>query len=70
MSDVLMFNRYYETDAALQSHWRSKIHKRRCKQLREPAYTIEESELAAGLGREKRRPTATTDSSAIMIDSA
>ena len=69
MSDVLMFNRYYETDAALQSHWRSKIHKRRCKQLREPAYTIEESELAAGLGREKRQPTVTADSSAIMIDS-
>ena len=62
-------NRYYETDAALRSHWRSKIHKRRCKQLREPAYTIEESERAAGLGRETRRPT-TTDSSAIMIDSA
>lgn len=68
----LMFNRYYETDAALQSHWRGKIHKRRCKQLREPAYTIEESELAAGLGREKRRPTATAlaESSVIMIDSA
>jgi len=62
--------KYYETDAALQSHWRSKIHKRRCKQLREPVYTIEESERAAGLGRETRRPTVTTDSSAIMIDSA
>jgi bud site selection protein 20 len=30
------------------------VHKRRCKQLKEPAYTIEESERAAGLGREKR----------------
>ncbi|KAF9489301.1 hypothetical protein BDN71DRAFT_1342676, partial [Pleurotus eryngii] len=39
------------TDHALQSHWKSKVHKRRCKQLREPAYTIEEAERAAGLGR-------------------
>ncbi|KJA14159.1 hypothetical protein HYPSUDRAFT_208961 [Hypholoma sublateritium FD-334 SS-4] len=50
--------KYYETDIALQSHWKSKIHKRRLKQLREPAYTIEESERAAGLGRETRRPVA------------
>ncbi|KAF9529517.1 hypothetical protein CPB83DRAFT_852261 [Crepidotus variabilis] len=48
--------KYYETDVALQSHWRSKVHKRRCKQLREPAYTIEESERAAGLGREVKPP--------------
>ncbi|KAJ7749774.1 hypothetical protein B0H14DRAFT_2192528, partial [Mycena olivaceomarginata] len=26
--------KYYETDAALTSHWRSKVHKRRCKQLK------------------------------------
>ncbi|KAF9465492.1 hypothetical protein BDZ94DRAFT_1160032 [Collybia nuda] len=50
--------KYYETDAALQSHWRSKVHKRRCKELKEPAYTIEEAERAAGLGREGKRPTA------------
>jgi len=49
--------KYYETDAALKSHWRSKVHKRRCKELKEPAYTIEESERAAGLGREGKRPT-------------
>ncbi|KAF8879161.1 hypothetical protein BD779DRAFT_1447181 [Infundibulicybe gibba] len=49
--------KYYETDSALQSHWRSKVHKRRCKQLKEPAYTIEEAERAAGLGREGKRPT-------------
>jgi bud site selection protein 20 len=47
--------RYYESDAALKSHWRSKVHKRRCKALKEPAYTIEESERAAGLGREGKR---------------
>ena len=53
--------RYYETDAALHSHWRSKVHKRRLKQLKEPAYTIEESERAAGLGREVRRATAVVE---------
>jgi bud site selection protein 20 len=47
--------RYYETDSALQSHWRSKVHKRRCRALKEPAYTIEESERAAGLGRDDKR---------------
>ncbi|KAJ7029635.1 hypothetical protein C8F04DRAFT_745767 [Mycena alexandri] len=52
--------KYYETDAALSSHWRGKVHKRRCKQLKEPAYTIEESERAAGLGRETRKPALTT----------
>lgn len=48
-------SRYYETDYALQSHWKSKVHKRRCKQLREPVYTIEEAERAAGLGRETKK---------------
>ncbi|KAF8882208.1 hypothetical protein CPB85DRAFT_1233683 [Mucidula mucida] len=49
--------KHYETDVALKSHWKSKVHKRRVKQLKEPAYTIEEAEMAAGLGRETRRPT-------------
>jgi hypothetical protein len=43
--------RYCETDAALGSHRPSKVHKWRCKELKEPAYTIEEAERAAGLGR-------------------
>lgn len=51
--------KYYETDSALQSHWRSKLHKRRCKALKEPAYTIEESERAAGLGRDNKRAGVT-----------
>lgn len=53
---MYMHHRYFETDTALQSHWKSKVHKRRCKALKEPAYTIEESERAAGLGREGKRP--------------
>ncbi|EAU89908.2 hypothetical protein CC1G_08390 [Coprinopsis cinerea okayama7 len=55
--------KYFETDNALQSHWRSKVHKRRLKQLKEPAYTIEESEMAAGLGRENKRPLPSAASS-------
>ncbi|KZP14527.1 hypothetical protein FIBSPDRAFT_912771 [Athelia psychrophila] len=51
--------KYYETDYALTTHWRTKIHKRRCKTLKEPAYTIEESQRAAGLGKEGKRPTHT-----------
>ncbi|PVG03125.1 hypothetical protein CPB86DRAFT_695556 [Serendipita vermifera] len=47
--------RYFESDTALRTHWRSKLHKRRCKKLKEPAYTIEEAEMAAGLGREERK---------------
>ncbi|KAI0028883.1 hypothetical protein K488DRAFT_80448 [Vararia minispora EC-137] len=50
--------KYFETDQALNSHWRSKVHKRRCKTLREPVYTIEEAERAAGLGRDERRANA------------
>ena len=62
--------RYYETDYALQSHWKSKVHKRRCKALKEPAYTIEESERAAGLGRDDKRGAAVvTDSDVAMSQS-
>jgi len=57
--------RYFETDFALRSHWKSKVHKRRCKALKEPAYTIEESELAAGLGRDDRRAAAATSDDAL-----
>ncbi|KAG8984582.1 Bud site selection protein 20 [Tulasnella sp. 427] len=50
--------RYFETDVALKSHWRTKVHKRRVKALQEPAYTIEEAERAGGLGRETRKTKA------------
>jgi hypothetical protein len=65
-SGLLSFveNRYFESDNALNSHWKSKVHKRRCRDLKEPAYTIEESERAAGLGRENARPKSTTMSDA------
>ncbi|KAG8942461.1 Bud site selection protein 20 [Tulasnella sp. 424] len=47
--------RYFETDTALKSHWKTKVHKRRVKVLQEPAYTIEEAERAGGLGRETKK---------------
>ncbi|KZT59841.1 hypothetical protein CALCODRAFT_165834 [Calocera cornea HHB12733] len=50
--------RYFESDVALKVHWRGKLHKRRCKKLEEPAYTIEEAERAAGLGRDTRKARA------------
>ncbi|KAH9992711.1 hypothetical protein BJV74DRAFT_877831 [Russula compacta] len=59
--------KYYETDSALRSHWRSKVHKRRCKALKEPAYTIEESERAAGLGRDNKRATTAVAESDITM---
>ncbi|KAH9990581.1 hypothetical protein BJV77DRAFT_947209 [Russula vinacea] len=62
--------KYYETDSALQSHWRSKVHKRRCKALKEPAYTIEESERAAGLGRDNKRVGAAVAKSDIALSPA
>lgn len=62
------FDRYFETDHALRSHWRTKVHKRRVKQLREPAYTIEESERAAGLGRELRPNVTLPDLMEISVE--
>ncbi|GFZ43364.1 Bud site selection protein 20 [Saitozyma sp. JCM 24511] len=48
-------SKYCETDLALKTHQKSKVHKRRLKELREPAYTIAESERAAGLGVDNRQ---------------
>jgi bud site selection protein 20 len=45
---------------AKEAHLKTKLHKRRCKKLQDPAYTIEESERAAGLGRDTRRAGSST----------
>lgn len=52
--------KHHESDAALQAHWKGKVHKRRCRALKAPAYTQEEADAAAGLGRaaETRSPKA------------
>ena len=55
----LLCFRYFEMYVA---HWWSKVPKRRCKLrlLKEPAYTIEESERAARLRREQKRERTLT----------
>ncbi|WVR05594.1 hypothetical protein IAU60_002613 [Kwoniella sp. DSM 27419] len=47
--------KYYETDVALKTHKKSKVHRRRLKELRDPAYNITEAERAAGLGTDNRQ---------------
>ncbi|KAF8309258.1 hypothetical protein DL93DRAFT_1774900 [Clavulina sp. PMI_390] len=59
--------KYYESDDALKSHWKSKIHKRRCKALKEPAYTQEEADRAAGLGKRETKKDVTSSSTETPI---
>ncbi|XP_022169920.1 zinc finger protein 593-like isoform X2 [Myzus persicae] len=42
--------RYFLSDQVLQDHFRTKLHKKRIKELRLEPYTIEEAERAAGFG--------------------
>ncbi|XP_075156469.1 zinc finger protein 593 homolog [Haematobia irritans] len=42
--------KYFIDDAAMQSHFRTKVHKRRLKALEVEPYSVEESERAAGRG--------------------
>ena len=58
-SDENCLCRYYESDEALNSHWKSKVHKRRLKELKDFVHTIEMAEWAAGLHREWKKPKAT-----------
>nr|ACC43948.1 U1-like Zn-finger-containing protein [Philodina roseola]ACC43959.1 U1-like Zn-finger-containing protein [Philodina roseola] len=43
--------RYFVDDHNLQHHFKSKTHKRRVKELKTEAYTVEEAERAAGKGQ-------------------
>ena len=45
--------KYFIDDQAMQSHFKTKVHKRRLKALEDEPYTIEESERAGGLGNYK-----------------
>jgi len=49
---ALYFNsrKYFINETALRSHFTTKPHKRRLKALGQEAYSIEESERAAGMG--------------------
>lgn len=43
-------SRHFVDDHNLQHHLKSKVHKRRMKDLKTEAYTVEEAERAAGKG--------------------
>jgi hypothetical protein len=47
----LNFRRYFVDEHNLQHHFKSKVHKRRVKDLKTEAYTLEEAERAAGKGQ-------------------
>ncbi|NWT72335.1 ZN593 protein, partial [Prunella fulvescens] len=42
--------RYFVDLNSMKEHFKSKVHKKRLKQLREAPYTQEEAERAAGMG--------------------
>ena len=44
-------SRYFVDDHNLQHHFKGKVHKRRMKDLKTEAYTVEEAERAAGKGQ-------------------
>lgn len=48
-------SRHFIDKATLQIHLKTKVHKRRLKELKEKPYSQEEADAAAGLGRETRR---------------
>uniref|UniRef100_T1L2D0 Zinc finger protein 593 homolog n=1 Tax=Tetranychus urticae TaxID=32264 RepID=T1L2D0_TETUR len=54
-------SRHFIDEQALDKHIRSKAHKKRLRELKEPAYTHAEAEAAGGLGNfipPKRRKTS------------
>lgn len=53
--------KYYESALALKTHAKSKVHKRRLKELRDPAYTVEESQRAAGSSGSDNRQRGVED---------
>ncbi|KAK4683785.1 bud site selection protein 20, partial [Tremellales sp. Uapishka_1] len=46
--------KYYESNVALVMHKKSKVHRRRLKELKEPAYTVEESKAGLGVDNKQR----------------
>jgi bud site selection protein 20 len=53
--------KYYESALALATHTRSKVHKRRIKDLKAGAYTHEENARAAGQGAADNRQRGVED---------
>lgn len=48
-------SRHFISRPALEVHLKTKVHKRRLKELKDKPYSQEEADAAAGLGRETRR---------------
>jgi len=60
--------RYFETESAIETHRKTKLHKRRCKRLEQPAYTIEEAERAGGVGKDTRTVADFRKAVTVMMD--
>ena len=60
--------RYFESDVALSGHKKTKVHRRRLKDLKQPAYTQAEADAAVGLGVDKTQPGAAAKPQAIQLD--
>lgn len=60
--------RYFESEVALKAHWKTKVHKRRLKDLKEPAYTQAEADAAVGLGVDKRQRNPSDKPQSIETD--
>ncbi|TIA88739.1 hypothetical protein E3P99_02429 [Wallemia hederae] len=60
--------RYFESDVALSGHKKTKVHRRRLKDLKQPAYTQAEADAAVGLGVDKTQPGAASKPQAIQLD--
>ncbi len=52
-----MISRYFVDEPSLVAHTKSKVHRRRLKELKEGAYTQKDAELAIGLTTENKRVT-------------
>lgn len=58
--------RHFISEQTLKEHGKTKVHKRRVKQLKEDPFSQAEAEKAAGLGSDKRR----RDASGKVVESA
>ncbi|KAI8806304.1 bud site selection-related protein [Cladochytrium replicatum] len=58
--------KHFVSDLALQAHLNTKVHKKRVKVLKVPAYTQKEAEAAVGLGRASTRPSTTEEAMVVQ----
>eukprot|EP00002_Diphylleia_rotans_P013692 TRINITY_DN2671_c0_g1_i1.p1 TRINITY_DN2671_c0_g1~~TRINITY_DN2671_c0_g1_i1.p1 ORF type:complete len:135 (-),score=29.10 TRINITY_DN2671_c0_g1_i1:178-582(-) len=67
-------SRYFVNEISLKEHKESKVHKRRVEELKVPAYTQDDAEWAAGMGKIdngiRRKPQETAHSQQTAHDTA